>query len=330
MLAFSPIPKLIKDKYNCKIHHLVAEEIKEATEFNPYIDQQITIASKYLTNKKSSFLSFINLCLRLKKEKYDFGFIFHRNLLFQILLKIAGVKKVYGYQSKINIFLNKYIPFSFLMNRTLQDVELINLSDINIERPDKLYFEIPKTNTNNFSNLLPSEYIVICAGGGNYFSAAKNRIYPYQKYTEIIKRINIFTVLVGNSKDDILIGSQIEKELNSFKLLNLIGKTSFLEAASIIKKSKVFIGNDSGLLFLAAALDIPYLGLYGPTQPEAAFPLGKKGAYIKSNSFCSPCYNPYHGLAGKMYTCSENICMKSINQEEVLKKILILINDTQP
>ena len=55
----------------------------------------------------------------------------------------------------------------------------------------------------------------------------------------------------------------------SLPMLDLVGKVSLPEIFLIMKKSKLFIGNDSGLMHLSALANIPTIGLFGPSDSKS-------------------------------------------------------------
>src|SRR5205085_1011995 len=59
------------------------------------------------------------------------------------------------------------------------------------------------------------------------------------------------------------------------RLLGLVGRTDLLTAAAILRRSALFIGNDTGLMHLAAASGTPTLGLFGPSPVERYAPWGR-------------------------------------------------------
>ena len=65
-------------------------------------------------------------------------------------------------------------------------------------------------------------------------------------------------------------------------IFNLVGKSCLAEIFLIMKKSKLFIGNDSGLMHLSALANIPTVGLFGPSDPSKYHPWGDKTHTIKS------------------------------------------------
>ncbi len=48
-------------------------------------------------------------------------------------------------------------------------------------------------------------------------------------------------------------------------MVNLIGRTDFLTLAAVLKRCSLYIGNDSGPLYISVAAGIPNLGLMGPS-----------------------------------------------------------------
>jgi len=66
------------------------------------------------------------------------------------------------------------------------------------------------------------------------------------------------------------------------KCLDLIGRVDLLTAFACLKRSAFYIGNDSGLMHLAAASGIPTLGLFGPSLDEVYAPWGSCTAVART------------------------------------------------
>lgn len=62
--------------------------------------------------------------------------------------------------------------------------------------------------------------------------------------------------------------------------LDFSGKTSILEAASLISKTQCFVGNDSGLGHLASAVETPTISLFGVGFPERYHPWQKGAEWL--------------------------------------------------
>jgi ADP-heptose:LPS heptosyltransferase len=68
----------------------------------------------------------------------------------------------------------------------------------------------------------------------------------------------------------------------SLPCLDLAGRTGLLEAAAVLTRMHLFIGNDSGLGHLAAAVGIPTLTLFGPGEPRRYHPWNRRGRWLQS------------------------------------------------
>jgi ADP-heptose:LPS heptosyltransferase len=57
--------------------------------------------------------------------------------------------------------------------------------------------------------------------------------------------------------------------------IDLVGRLELPQAAACLKRCALFVGNDSGLMHLAAAAGVPTLGLFGPTPATEYAPAGR-------------------------------------------------------
>lgn len=327
VLVTTPFFRLIKEKYpQSEIHHLVMQQCAEATISNPWVDRQIVL-DKIPTNKALKDINKIaRLFFQLKKEHYDIAVIFHRNILFQLLCKASNVKIICGFESIINTFLDYAIPYRIDINRTLLEHKLLSECGIHTSVPDRIEF-YPDNNKckKEILEKLPQRFIACNPGGGNPYANANNRMWPIEYYACLIKNSKIPFVILGNGESDKSIVARLTL-LVPDDFLNFVNLTNYHETAEILKRAEIYLGNDSSLLFLAAAMGTMTIGLYGPTQAVAANPLGFRQYVLLSNTPCSPCYNPFDGIKGTMYTCKNNICMKSISVQSVQNKLNELLS----
>ena len=125
---------------------------------------------------------------------------------------------------------------------------------------------------------------LICLCPGAEFGPAKR--WPTNYYAvvanEYLKK-NWQVILLGSPNDG-SIGDEITlqiKEQSGF--LNLIGETKLKDTVDILSSSSLVLTNDSGLMHIAASVDVPLVALYGPTSPEFTPPLSNKVKVIKKN-----------------------------------------------
>jgi len=88
---------------------------------------------------------------------------------------------------------------------------------------------------------------------------------------------------------------------------------SLRQLASVMEGCRLFIGNDSGLSHMAAALGLPTIAIFGPTDPNVWGPRGKKVLVIRKDIPCSPCSQE------TFFQCKDFECLNGIGLEEVLR-----------
>ena len=66
------------------------------------------------------------------------------------------------------------------------------------------------------------------------------------------------------------------------QVLDLVGAGDLTRVGACLRHCRFFVGNDSGLMHMAAAAGIPTLGLFGPSRPEHYAPWGPKGGFVRT------------------------------------------------
>ena len=62
-----------------------------------------------------------------------------------------------------------------------------------------------------------------------------------------------------------------------------------MQMAAVLRRCRLFIGNDSGPVHLAAGVGVPVVGFYGPGEYERFRPWGARHEAIRVGLPCSPC-----------------------------------------
>ena len=123
-------------------------------------------------------------------------------------------------------------------------------------------------------------------------------------------------ILFG-SKSDWETAEDVRKAALS-ELINLAGKTNLREAIYLISQCRLFISNDSGLMHIAGALNIPTVAIFGSTNPVTTSPAGSKTTIVHQDADCSPCLEE---------TCPTDFrCMKLISVENVFAAAQSILN----
>lgn len=123
------------------------------------------------------------------------------------------------------------------------------------------------------------ESSLVVAPGANW----PGKIWPVERYAALIDELNdVFdSVIVLGGEDDRALGERLSSAV-ALPVANLAGATSLLEAAACMVEAKAFVGNDSGLGHMAAALMVPTMTVFGPGRPERYRPWGPRATIVSA------------------------------------------------
>ncbi len=94
----------------------------------------------------------------------------------------------------------------------------------------------------------------------------------YRQITRLLAATGVAVAILG-SRDERSLGQEVADRIDG--AMNLAGQTTLAEMVALLSLCRIVIGNDSGPLHVAAALERPLVGLYGPTDPVSVGPYGQ-------------------------------------------------------
>lgn len=164
-----------------------------------------------------------------------------------------------------------------------------------------------KVNIENKFDLAPNNYFVISP-----FSSHRIKNWPLEKYillsVKLAQMSELICVVLGDEKFE-------SEDLDGNNFKNLLGRTNLSEAINIIKHSRFFIGNDSGLLHVAIALRKDSFGIIGGGAWGRIYPYHK---HDRTNYFYA-----YR----ECFTCDweciykDPFCLTEINEKKIYDEI---------
>jgi heptosyltransferase-2 len=142
--------------------------------------------------------------------------------------------------------------------------------------------------------------------------------WPAQRFRELIEQ------LVNETGADVLVffGPDDTDLLPVFEPLagarvHLVADAPFERVAALVHECHAFVSNDSGLMHTAAAMDVPVVGLFGPTDTRKNAPVGSAIVLTASDVPCRPCHRQ------SPITCDQprQWCLEHISVARVLAEV---------
>ncbi|MCK9615165.1 MAG: glycosyltransferase family 9 protein [Candidatus Omnitrophica bacterium] len=316
--AIANLRKFYPDSY---IAFLCRPYTKEVIEGNPHLDEIII----YDKNKehKSIFAS-IKFCLALRKKKFDTVFILNPNNRSNIIALFAGIPERIGLNRKMGRLLTHPIEDKKHEGKKHElEYTLDILKEAGVTITEKhTYFPIKKESEERIEDLLVTHgiknnsFLVIHPS-----ASCPSKRWPQDYFVKLIRLINERTnlrIVLISAENEKKFADSLVKEKNT---IDLRGILSISDIGALLKRSKLFISNDSGPVHIAASLNCPVISIFGRNDPGLSpvrwRPLGEKSFYIHKGNSCKNClaHNCVLGF----------LCLKSITPEEVFALALKIL-----
>jgi heptosyltransferase-2 len=305
---------------------LAGRSIAAAAGGNPDVDKIFYVDDRRIFHGGlwARTLEVIKISRRLRRERYDVGFNFHRDWRFNIILFLAGCPRRIGFAGAGKPFLlSDAVRIPGIKHHIFHYCDLLKVLGV-FCFDFKMVFPLDNAQTAAAAEkfLAPAnleDYIVLAPGGGaNVKEEMASRRWPGESFSVLAglllgagKRV----VLLGNG-GDAAIAARIRSEQPG--VVDLTRGTTLVEAAALLKKARLAVCNDSGLMHLAAAVGTPTISIFGPTHPGEKKPLqaGSVAVWKGDELECAPCYHD-----GVFPRCDHLGCLNKITPREIFDLI---------
>jgi heptosyltransferase-2 len=158
---------------------------------------------------------------------------------------------------------------------------------------------------------LPSSGPLVGLFAGAEFGPSKR--WPWRRFAALARALRrsvpgLSALLLAGPKE---VWSAVRIHEESGKIHPVIGpELDLAELTGVLAQLDLLITNDSGPMHLAAAVGVPCLALFGPTDPGRTAPSGEHHRVIYTDRWCSPCFRRRCPLLRQK-------CLKGIGVEEV-------------
>jgi heptosyltransferase-2 len=157
---------------------------------------------------------------------------------------------------------------------------------------------------------------IIGLSAGAEYGASKR--WPWQRFAELARDLRR---QVPGSQTMILAGPKeawtaVRIHEESGKIHPVVGPDLDLkQLAAVLARLDLLVTNDSGPMHLAAALGVPCVALFGPTDPHRTRPVGDRHQVLYTDRWCSPCFR-------RRCPLMHHRCLRDITVSEVVDRAL--------
>jgi heptosyltransferase-2 len=287
---------------------------KQVVEGNPYLNEVILYDKD---DKHKGIWASTKFAFTLRKKKFDWAIILHPTNRVNNITFLAGIRFRVGWDKKMGFSLTKRIPHKKQEGKKHElEYSLDILRELAIPIVDKKpYFPITKIAEESIRELLKTyglgkedKFIVLHPS-----ASCTSRRWPHEHFSKLIKILQDkknFPIIVVSVEEE---KEFCQKIVDENKVIDLRGKLDISELGALLKRTTLFISNDSGPVHIASSLNTPVISIFSRKNsglsPLRWGPLGNNSVYIHKDVGCTQClaHNCVKGF----------LCLREIAPEEV-------------
>lgn len=294
MVMSQTLLKQLKAKYNDEviIDVLVNDWAKDVAKRMPEVNDVLINPFKH---GECSLTKRIKLGRELRKRNYTQSFVLPNSLKSAFVPFFARIPKRTGFIGEMRYgLLNDYYKLDKLALPLMIDRFCALVNDGNkpsdIEYP---HFQINHDRQKVICqelNLDTAKPIVCLCPAAEYGQAKRWPASYFANLTDKLQNAGYQVWLMGSNKDTEITNSIVNYAKEKHSLVDLAGKTNLVDVIDLLALAKCIVSNDSGLMHVACAVNVPVVAIYGSSSPSFTPPLNKNAVILKTDIECSPCF----------------------------------------
>ena len=172
----------------------------------------------------------------------------------------------------------------------------------------------------------PRESFIVLHAGSARTILARAKRWPPQNYAQLIDAMSLefhLPVVLLEGPDEAGVAHEIllhlprgDARVTTCPLRGPLG-----DAAAVLERATLYVGSDSGLAHLAAAVGTRTVTLFGPADPDRVSPFGQRDMVVQSPKNCGPCFLYPWSTPYPKIRCREPYCIDGITVEAVMEKV---------
>ena len=284
---------------------LIVGEWNEAiAKLVPGVDRVETMNARWLARGTAS-LSPAAMARRAwdwRRHGYDLAINFEGDIRSNVLLGLSGARRRVGFgMAGGRAMLTDCVPFDPSVHTRSNALRLVERAfdlpagSYEAYRPgrDGVRLALPDEARARAAGLLGSvadsgSLIVVHAGGGREIKQ-----WNLDRFAEVANRLaasrDAAIVLSGDAGDRALVDAVKADLAPTVRCVDLTGRADLVTLAAVLAKASLLVTGDTGPMHLAAALDVPVVAVFGPSDPARWGPFSPRARVVRVPLPCSPC-----------------------------------------
>jgi len=313
-LVFSlPLLYALRENFpDAVIHCVVKPYLRGLLEHSPYVDAVLL--------RTSGLRERVRLIREIRRSRYDMLISLSESEECLLLTALSNARLKAGFSrfpwdAALHIKERVEGHHGWYNNRKL--LRKLNVRIVKDDYVGLLHFsqDRPVSGEDPGRPVLPDRCVIIAPGTS---PRRRMKAWANGKFADVAiqlhRRYGLHPVLVGGA-DNRVVNARIAEmiKVNAADGIQIVDATDEVDLPGlcrVISHAELYVGIDSGLMHLAAALDIPVVGIFGPTDPFFVGPQNSRSIVVRKEDLpCVPCY-----LKG----CPDRECLANLSADAVM------------
>jgi lipopolysaccharide heptosyltransferase II len=239
---------------------------------------------------------------QLRAKKFDLAILLQNAFDAAWLAWRAGIPERIGYARDARSFLlTKAVPVpkpgEIPAHEKFYYLELLRRAGVSDSSPDVAHIRLDVLEAAKLQaratlvkeGARPEAFTLAIAAGASYGSA---KCWHPERFAAIANRVQSEVdadVILFGTTGEASVSNAIAAAMNR-PPIDMTGKTSMDDLPALLSQCHLFLGNDSGAMHVAAAVGLPVVAVFGPTDPKGTAPVTPRHSVVQQKPYCSPCF----------------------------------------
>lgn len=244
------------------------------------------------------------LARELRREQFDVALLLQNAFEAAWIARRAGIRERIGYaRDARSILLTCAIPLpergEVPPHETYYYLELLRRAGWcdKLPRVEHIRFTVPEAARQQAEEILLRAgarrgALRVAFGPGAAYGSAK--CWPPHRFaalaTRLIADFDADVLLFGAASERDVVARIVAAVGGPRRPVDLAGQTRIGDLPALLACCGLFVGNDSGAMHVAAAVDLPVVAIFGPTDPQGTSPVTPRVIIVQQRVSCSPCF----------------------------------------
>jgi heptosyltransferase-2 len=325
LLFTTPAVRAVKKRFpDARLIYIAGTYSSFVAEHNPNIDETVIFNPPFeISGRLKGARAAWNGARVISSLGLDLVISFHRSRGVATMARLGGARNVLSFETaKPPADLS--IRFDPHKHEILRYLDLVGVLGA---PPDgfTMEYEVNESEAAEALGILKGhgisgQFAAIAPGGGENPGAIMHiKRWPAYRFKEVaahLRKAHQLPVVAVGSMSERKLADEISPDVN------LAGETSFHILPAILQRASILIGNDSGPLYLASAVGVRTVGIYGPSSPKLVGPLSDRHRPLIREIWCHPCYHPQGTTRGNIECPSGTwACMLTLQAKDIITAV---------